>query len=564
MKALSKLLLLLLAAALLLTGCKTPIRTDESPTPVPDDYTPAPTATPEPTAVPGEFVVSGEAYKAAAIPNDNNRVFYEIFTGSFSDSNGDGIGDLRGIINRMDYLNDGDPDSGKSLGIEGIWLTPIFDSPSYHKYDVADFYTVDPAFGTTEDLVELVELCHARGVKLILDLPINHTSRRNQWFTTFLKAHRQGDTDSDYYDFYTWYDGDTDRAPAGRSFAQLSGTNHYYEWNFAGGMPELNFDNELVREAVLAVAKYYLGLGVDGFRFDAAKYLYFGDHDSNQDFWIWYIDELKVINPDLYTVAEVWDGDGVTERYYPAMNCFNFTMADKGGLIAEIANRGNVNRYTAYVESYLNKVQTLREDATIVPFIANHDTDRAAGYVTVATGSMQMAANLYLLGPGSPFIYYREELGIRGSRGSATTDANRRLAMVWGDEDTIQDPEGTTYQKKNQISTTAVEQMRTETSLCTYYKKLLMIRRANPEIARGTYEALKADASDLGGFLATYNGSTVLVFHNASMSAKTVDLSTRTDRVIKELRAVIWQEDATLTGTRLVIGAQTSVVIGCE
>ena len=131
---------------------------------------------------------------------DNNRVFYEIFVGSFSDSDGDGTGDLRGIINRMDYLNDGDPASGKSLGIEGIWLTPVFESPSYHKYDVTDYYRIDPIFGTMEDLQELIRLCHERGVKLILDLPLNHTGDRNAWYAEFLSAHAKQDPDNEYYD----------------------------------------------------------------------------------------------------------------------------------------------------------------------------------------------------------------------------------------------------------------------------------------------------------------------------------------------------------------------------
>ena len=106
----------------------------------------------------------GTAFRDGWDTQDNNRVFYEIFVGSFSDSDGDGTGDLRGIINRMDYLNDGDPASGNSLGIEGIWLTPIFLSPSYHKYDVTDYYQIDPAFGTEEDLKELIALCHERDV----------------------------------------------------------------------------------------------------------------------------------------------------------------------------------------------------------------------------------------------------------------------------------------------------------------------------------------------------------------------------------------------------------------
>ena len=148
---------------------------------------------------------------------DNNRVFYEIFVGSFSDSDGDGTGDLRGVINRMDYLNDGA--SGKGLGIEGIWLTPVFASPTYHKYDVTDYYAIDPRFGTIEDLEELIAACHARGVKLILDLPLNHTGVNCRWYKNFLNAHLMQNPGNSFYDFYTWLPGD-EKAPAGRQFMQ--------------------------------------------------------------------------------------------------------------------------------------------------------------------------------------------------------------------------------------------------------------------------------------------------------------------------------------------------------
>ena len=178
---------------------------------------------------------------------DNHRVFYEIFVGSFSDSDGDGTGDLRGIINRMDYLNDGDPASGKSLGIGGIWLTPIFLSPSYHKYDVTDYYRIDPVFGTEDDLKELVSLCHERNVKLILDLPLNHTGENNEWFTAFRNAHQAGDPSDPFYDFYTWLPSE-EPAPAGRRFRNYGSLSLKVEANFSDQMPELNFDNEQVRQ----------------------------------------------------------------------------------------------------------------------------------------------------------------------------------------------------------------------------------------------------------------------------------------------------------------------------
>ena len=506
-----------------------------------------------------EYAIKDPKLTGAVKAPDNARVFYEIFVGSFSDSNGDGVGDLRGIINRMDYLNDGDPDSGKSLGIEGIWLTPVFLSNSYHKYDVSDYYQIDPKFGTQEDLDELIALCHARDVKLILDLPINHTARDCDWFRSFSDAHRREDPSDPFYDFYCYYtEGET--ASAGRTFTSLYGTDIYYECNFSGDMPELNFDSPAVREAVLQVARFYLDRGIDGFRFDAAKYAYFGDHDSSVAFWEEYLDTLRAEYPGLYTVAEVWDGDGITARYYPVMNCFDFTTSQSEGLFAATAKKGNASALTKYVESYLKSIAGKNPDAMFVPFIANHDTDRAAGYLTVSSGYMQMAANLYILGPGSPFIYYGEELGMRGSRGGANTDANRRLAMVWGDDDTVRDPVGTTYSADNQIRNGAVQQMADETSLYTYYKKLIMIRKANPAIARGEYHAVAVDGTTVGGFTATYEGKTVLVLHNPSGSSQTIDVKAFGD--FTELRAFIGIEDASLSGTTLTLGGQTSAVLG--
>ena len=554
---------LIMLAALLLTGCAagntTPAQDADTSPEEGEDITQDSPSVYE-LSDRGEAIVDDAGLLPAVATEDNCRVFYEIFVGSFSDSNGDGIGDLRGIIDRMDYLNDGDASSGLSLGVEGLWLTPIFKSGSYHKYDVDDYYAIDPAFGTEEDLKELLESCHERNVKLILDLVINHTGARNPWFTAFADAHRQGDTEDPYYDFYTYYT-EGESAPAGRSFSKLAGTDIYYESNFSGSMPELNYDNEAVRQAVLDVAKYYLDLGVDGFRFDAAKYIYFGDNTQSAAFWDWYIDELKAIKPDIYTVAEVWDADGITDQYFPALNCFNFTLSQPGGLIAQAAKAGNVNTYTAYVQSYVERVRALNEDAMIVPFIANHDTDRAAGYLTASTGELYMAANLYLLSPGSPFIYYGEELGLKGSRGGANTDANRRLKMEWGDGDTVSDPEGTTY-SSTRVAATAIEQMADGNSPYNYYKKLIMLRKANPAISRGDYTALAFENTKLGGFTASYEGVTVAVLHNTTTEAVTVDLSTVTDLPFTHIRAAIGLGSATLDGTTLTLDPQTSVGLG--
>ena len=507
----------------------------------------------------GEAMVNDVDFCAYTDISDQNRVFYEIFVVSFSDSDGDGVGDLKGIINRMDYLNDGDPQSGLSLGVEGIWLTPVFSSPSYHKYDITDFYSIDPAFGALEDLQELIDLCHERDVKLILDLPINHTSTQNRWFKNFLNAHMMNNPANEYYDFYTWLPAGS-KAPSGRRFIQSPQAKVLYEANFSDSMPELNYDNETVRKAMLDVAKFYLDLGVDGFRFDAAKYIYYGDNAESARFWDWYVGELKLIKPDVYTVAEVWDGDSVIDQYIPFTNCFNFPASQASGVIAETAKAGNVNRFAAYVEQYLNKIHSLRTDAINVLFIANHDTDRAAGYLTVASGQAKIAANLYLLSPGSPFIYYGEEIGLRGSRGGANTDANRRLAMLWGDGDTVSDPVGTTYDSSKQTPYSVKDLKRVSDSLYNYYKRLIMIRKANPEIARGEYTALSFPDTKAGGFIVTWEGNTVAVLHNTSNSTATLDLSA-VGASFTNLSAVIGLGGASLEGTTLILDGQTSAVL---
>jgi glycosidase len=482
--------------------------------------------------------------------------------GSFSDSDGDGTGDLRGIINRMDYLNDGDPASGKSLGIEGIWLTPIFESPSYHKYDVTDYYRIDPAFGTTEDLQELIRLCHERGVKLILDLPLNHTGDRNAWFTEFISAHAKQDPASEYYDFYTWLE-EGENLPGGRWFRYLPEAGVQVECNFSDRMPELNFDNEKVRQAVLDIAKYYLELGVDGFRFDAAKYTYFGENDRNIAFWEWYVQELKEINPEIYTVAEVWDGEGITNQYARAVNCFHFSTSQAEGLYAETARGGDVNKLTQATARYLEELRQVNPEAMDIPFLSNHDMDRAAGYLPMSNGRMAMAANLYILTPGSPFLYYGEEIGLRGSRGGADTDANRRLKILWGDGDPIRDPEGSDYKKQTTYSVRDLEKI--PGSLLNHYRKVIAVRKANPEIARGEYLALSFADTKLGGFLCTWNGKTVGVFHNTTEKELTVDLKEATEQPFTEVAAVLeaipGEGGAALDGTVLTLGPQTSAVL---
>lgn len=495
--------------------------------------------------------------------NDNYRVFYEIFVGSFSDSDGDGTGDIRGIINRMDYLNDGDINSGRSLGVQGLWLSPVFSSPSYHKYDAADYYKIDKAFGTEEDLKELIGICHERNVKVIIDLPINHTSDANLWFSKFVNAHKNKDTGNIYYDYYT--NCSLDGRKGGHTYAQIPGVpGEYYECNFSEDMPELNFDNENVRNAVTDVARYYLDIGIDGFRFDAVKYIYYSNTAQSVAFWKEYADKLREIKPDIYMVGECFSGEAETLEYVTAMNCFNFQMAQSEGFIASAAKGGTMSIFTRYVEGITERISEKNGGAMLIPFISNHDMDRSSGYLTLATKRMYMGANMYLLSPGSPFIYYGEEIGMRGSRGSANTDANRRLAMLWGDGDTVSDPIGTTYAKSKQTNGTVKEQLENEESLYNYYCRLISIRNKYPEIARGKYSAAVFDSASFGGFAVSYLDGVTGIFHNTSDSEIKIDLSSGVCSVPLAFTKVcdyIGQGNASLDGAVLTLGAQTSVIV---
>ena len=490
--------------------------------------------------------------------DDNYRTFYEIFSCSYSDSNGDGFGDLKGITNRLDYLNDGNVNSGKSLGVQGIWLTPIFSSPSYHKYDVSNYYKIDSKLGTLDDLKELLNECHKRNVKLIIDLVINHTSSNCVWFTEFKKAHQNDDTESKYYDYYQWYE----TTPAGHTSQSISGTRHYYECNFSGSMPELNYDNQDVYEEMVNVAKYWIDQGVDGFRFDAAKYIYLNDANKNVSFWNKYVKDIKdyakaSYQKDLYTVAEVWDSDGIILPYNSSTNTFNFSVAQSEGYISNAVKSQNGNSYTSYITNFLNKLKGINPDAMLTQFIANHDTDRAAGYLTVASGDAYMAANLYLLCCGSPFIYYGEEIGMKGSRGSAMTDANRRLAMLWGDEDTIRNPQGSTYKIENQINGTVQDQINSKSSLLTRYRKLIQIRTKYDAIRKGSCSQVK-NSDNLGIFKVVYNDETIYVVHNLGVEDVEFDLSALNATEILEQ---IGMNPSSIKNGVLNIGARSSVIL---
>ena len=491
--------------------------------------------------------------------DDNYRTLYEIYVRSFADGDGDGVGDLRGIIETFDYLNDGDINSGRDLGVQAIWLTPIFYGNSGHKYDAIDFYSVDPEFGTLDDLKELIALCDERNVKLILDLALNHTSTSCNWFKESKKARISGDTSNKYYNYYNW------STTAKSGYVKLSGYNLWYECWFdtqGGSMPELNYDNPAVKEEMLNVAKYWMDLGVDGFRFDAVKYIYYEDHTKSPQFYNWYTGELRKLNPDIYLIGECWDDQGTILKYYSAMNCFNFPMAGNTSLASAAKGTGNMSTFVDGVVGMQNAINRVNPNGMLSMFLSNHDQDRSAGFIA-SDNQKKMAASLYLLTPGTPVIYYGEEIGLKGS-GDSPEDANRRLPFKWGDDWTCKVPNGATY-GTNLWDNTADDQRKDSDSLLNHYIDVLAIRHKYPAIARGTYSAIYAGKVTFGGFQISYQGEKMIILHNTSSTETvTVDLkslSALSGYTSFELLDFVGVDSASINGTTLTLGPQTTVIL---
>jgi alpha-amylase len=251
-------------------------------------------------------------------PVDNNLV-YEIFVRSFADSNGDGVGDLNGVTAKLDtYLNDGRPETDHDLEVGVLWLMPVFPSPTYHGYNVTDFRAINPAYGSLADFKTLLTEAHRRRVRVILDLPVNHTSDEHPWFTAALK-----DPASPRRAYYRIAANEGPLPRWWHRATTAAGDTRYFGL-FSSRMPDLVFDNSAVRDEMKAIAKFWLDLGVDGFRLDAAKHV-FGDHfgepftddeiGKNNVWWQEFSRAAYAVRPDAILVGEVLGNSETTRRH---------------------------------------------------------------------------------------------------------------------------------------------------------------------------------------------------------------------------------------------------------
>lgn len=457
------------------------------------------------------------------IIDDNNRNYYEIFVASYCDSNGDGVGDLNGIISKLDYIKD--------MGFNGIWLMPIMTSPSYHKYDTSDYYSVDPEYGTNDDFKKLVEECHKRGIKLIIDYVFNHSSNEHPWFTQAVK-YLEGLGKDEKPDLkecpYVGYYHFTKDHTGSSGYHQAGNSDWNYECKFYFTQPDLALENNTVRKELEKVAKFWMDLGIDGFRLDAAKEYFSGDTTKNVEVLKWFSEYVKSINPDAYLVGEVFDSGAVISDYYQSKitSLFNFPVAQYNGIIA--ASVRKLGTYTA--KSFVNSWIGLNEnysknnpDYIDAPFLSNHDTTRIAAQYANNENQMKMAAGMLLTMNGSPFVYYGEEIGMN-SQGNK--DENKRLPMHWSDTDKTgmtTAPAGA--DKVDQKFKALDKQLKDPLSIANYYKRALRIRNENPEIARGKVSIInKLSGKDVCAVKKVYHGSRLVIVYNISSKAQKVNL----------------------------------------
>ncbi len=437
---------------------------------------------------------------AAALAGENagSGVAYEIFVGSFADSDGDGTGDLRGIAEKLGYLT--------ALGIDRIWLTPVFPSPSYHHYDVTDYMDVDPAFGTLEDFDALAAACGEAGIDIILDLPVNHTSSEHPWFLEAREALASG-VQSEKTDWYCFTRGSGQHpVPAAEDW--------YYEGQFGFHMPDLNLDCAQVRGAIAEIVGFWQGHGVKGFRLDAVKSYYAGAPGQSAEFIRWLTGVMKANDPECYVVGECWADDASILAFYESGidSLFAFPLADVDGVLIRAAlnekGAAAARRAAAWNES-IREVSPQAQDA---PFLTNHDIARVRGMLRSDVQAMKAAAMLYLLLPGRPFVYYGEELGMSGSG----RDENKRLPMLWSASDegaNCLPPEDA--DQRQRLKAGVAEQEDDPESLLRFYRETIALRAEIPELARGVMRAEDA-GSDAVAFYTVTDGSTVAVWINTS------------------------------------------------
>ena len=489
----------------------------------------APTAiTPSNSSIPSASSASAE-YLSLAINEGKNTgeeknawwhstVFYEIWPRSFQDSDGDGSGDFNGMSNKLDYL--------QSLGVKGVWLTPVFEAPSYHGYDFQDFYNVEADYGTMSDFENFVAQAHQRNIKVILDLVLNHISDKHAWFI------KSANKVAGYEDYFIW----RDERPAsgwGQPWSAESNPAAVWHWNetrkafyygaFGSSQPDLNLTKQVVIDELNKLASFWLAKGVDGFRLDAVRYAVEeggyplqADTQGTIDYWTIFSQHVKSVKPDAMLVAEAWADLTTIGKYRNKGkgldSSFDF---DFGAVVIDILNPA-AKQTADFGTISTNHLQQNRESlwANLTarkaagpmnyfsPFLTNHDQTRIMYTLENNNAKAKIAASLLMTTPGTVYLYYGEEIGL--SQSKTGDDQYRRAIMQWNDEGNagfnttgqfwidqakwfpwMQNHQGwwaNYWQTIKGTGKSVVAQAQDPQSLLNHYKRLINQRNENPAL----------------------------------------------------------------------------------
>ena len=466
----------------------------------------------------------------------DGQVFYEVFVRSFADSTtgplaNDGIGDIQGLIEHLDYINDGNPDTNHDLGATAIWLMPIMQSPSYHGYDTTDYYHIEKDYGTNEDFKRLIDEAHKRGIKVIIDLVLNHASSEHPFFIS------AADPKSKYHDWFIWRKNDPGyKGPWGQTVWHPRDGEFYYGL-FSTSMPDLNYKNPGVTREMLNVTRFWLNdMHADGYRLDAIKFLIengeqqentTATHDWLRQFHRFY----KQINPDAMTVGEVWSDAKTVSAYIGDQLDLAFDF-DQAYAIIHAVKTGTKKRLLK-AQTNTDRLFPPGQSAT---FLANHDMDRTLSQLEGNFHKARLAATIELTSPGVPFIYYGEEIGMQGQG----EHPNIRTPMQWTGAEYAGFSTTEPWHALDPSYTQANVKLEDDDpdSLLSHYRKLIRLRQTHPTLAVGDFTLVRTDQPAVYAFIRRAKGKAVLVLFNLSDQPVTQYALDIDEQTLKHIAAV--------------------------
>jgi len=498
-----------------------------------------------------------------------DSVFYQIAVRSFRDSNGDGFGDLRGISEKLDYL--------QTLGVDCLWLMPIYPSPLRDDgYDISDYYSIDSMYGNLDDLKRLIEAAHAHGIRVIMDLVLNHTSDQHPWFQA-----ARADRNSPYRDYYVWSDTDRRYTETRIIFVDTERSNwtldektgQYYWHRFYSHQPDLNFDNPQVQEEMINVTRFWLDLGIDGFRADAVPYLFEreGTNCENLPETHAYLKKLRAFIDAHYPgrillcEANQWPDD--VRRYFGEGD--EFHMGFHFPIMPRIFMALKKGQAHDMIE-ILRQTPPIPENCQWCLFLRNHDEltlemvtpgdrqwmwdqyapepgmrinlgirRRLAPLLDNDRRKIELAKSILFTLPGSPIVYYGDEIGM-GDNLNLPDRNGVRTPMQWDASPGAGFTTGLPFTElvkgeRGHKYINVEDQMSEAGSLFHSIRRMIQIRREHPAFGRGSMEWIDTGNPSLAVYRRTYRDQSILIIHNLSATSQNFSLPAGSNATYTEL-----------------------------